>query len=59
MQTLSEYIKVNYKTGKAFAEALNVTPQYISNLKNLDYIVCDHVMYSKRRDLPKKKEVIK
>ena len=49
MKTLNQYIRENYKTKKAFAEAHNIKPQRITEMS--EYIVVNGSVYSKRYNL--------
>lgn len=53
MQSLKDYIKDNYKTNAAFADAIGVSRQQVSNWIAQGFVVYDDTLYSKRRELPK------
>lgn len=49
---LSEYIKLNFETKKAFADRMCVTPQRVNIwVNNMDIKVIDDALYSRLRTL--------
>lgn len=53
LQSLADYIAQNYSSNVDFAKTLGVSKQQVSNWIAQGFMVCDDVLYSKRRDLPK------
>lgn len=53
LQSLADYIAENYGSNVDFATAVGVSKQQVSNWIAAGFVVCDDVLYSKRRELPK------
>ena len=49
---LADYISKHYASQRAFAAAVGVAPQQVTQWLAKDYIVVAGVLYSPRRELP-------